>query len=156
MKQPIVELFLVISEQITKTHEYINKMDKNFQQTLACNLLKFAFDIVEEAVVLDESDLKDQAVHKYTQAQFILDELLCEYYKAQQLDIKDDIKNCQSNNGSQCDNSEVIKSSRSMKCRSSISVLSHNEYTFDFHDIKEDEIDKIYTIITRRINRVQN
>lgn len=156
LKAPIVKYFLALSDQLNKMLDCINKMDKSFQQRLANNLMKFAIDVVEEAVVLDEDNRIEQSIKKYTQAQFLLDELLSEYYRAQQLDTKDDIKVGKSVSGSQNDTSEAVRNSRSFRCKNSISMLSQNEYSFDFRDIKEEEIDKIYTTITNRINRVQN
>lgn len=156
LKAPIVKYFLALSDQLNKMLDCINKMDKSFQQRLANNLMKFAIDVVEEAVVLDEDNRAEQAIKKYTQAQFLLDELLSEYYRAQQFDMKDDIKVGKSVSGSQNDTSEAVRNSRSFRCKNSISMISQNEYSFDFRDIKEEEIDKIYTTITNRINRVQN
>lgn len=110
MRKPIVKYFLTLSEQLKRMHDYFNRMDKNFQRTLANNLMKFAIDLIEEAVVLDEDQDERTAIHKYTQAQFILDELLAEYYKDQQIDCKDDIRLGNSNNGSHYeDTSEAIK-----------------------------------------------
>lgn len=86
MRATIVQNYLLMSNQISKEADFYNKIDENFKNTLASNLMKFSIDIVEEAVVLDESEQKDLAVQKYTQAQFILDEILSkfnDYYNQQ-------------------------------------------------------------------------
>ena len=145
----IINYFLLMSEQVLKTHYLISMIDDSFQRTLASSLTKYCIDIIEEAIILDEEEQKNEAKHKYSQAQFILDELLREYYKTPQLDSIDGVGNTDSNNGSQCDKSDVMKSSRSHKWMNSIQ--SQNEFILNFQDIHEDEIDKIYEAITGRI-----
>ena len=80
MKSSIVQNYLLMSNQISKTSDFFNRIDDSFKSTLASNLMKLSIDIVEEAVVLDESDLKDMAINKYIKAQFILDEILSKQY----------------------------------------------------------------------------
>ena len=68
-------------------------MDSKFQKKLANNLMTLAIDLTQEGAVLD-NEIKDivNAEYKYKQAQFVLDELLAEYYKVHKLDSKDEIK----------------------------------------------------------------
>ena len=145
----IVNYFLLMSKQVLNTYSLINKIDESFQKTLASSLTKFCIEIIEEAVVLDEEELKEEAIQKYSQAQFILDELLCEYYKAPQFDNIEGVANTDSNNGSQWDKSDVMKSSRNHKWMNSIQ--SQNGFVLTLQDVNEDEIDKIYDVITSRI-----
>lgn len=79
MRTTVVQNYLFMSNQISKDPDFYNKIDDSFKNTLASNLMKLSIDIVEQAVILDESEQKDLAVHKYTQAQFILDEILSKH-----------------------------------------------------------------------------
>jgi len=140
LKIPVTKYFLSLTDQLEKMHDSFDKMDRVFQMNLSNNLLKFAIDLVQEAYVLDEEERKDEAVKKYTQALFIMDELLAEKYKMNQFDFRDSIKMGQSNSGSQCDNSEVVLSSSSNRCKNEFNTGSQTDNPFEAPDFKQEKI----------------
>ena len=155
IKKSICEIFLDMSQQLETTHECMSKMDSKYQQKLARNLMIFAIDMIKEACVLDQDGDINQATMRYVQAQFLLDELLIEIFKAQKYE-NNNIKVTQSNNDSANGRiSDVQRSSKSYKSKNSVSYMSQNEYILDLQDINEDEIDKIYSTITTRLERMQ-
>jgi hypothetical protein len=131
LRVPIVQYFLSLSDQLSKMHDSFAKMDKVFQLKLTNNLMKFAIDLVEEAWVLDEEERTEQAVQKYIQALFIMDELLAEKYKTHQLDFRDSIKMGMSNLGSQYDNSDAHRSSAGARCKNEANINQQNDNPFD-------------------------
>lgn len=109
IKESLNNIFTILSNQLGTITDLMAKMSKpcskivssgtgenidvhkkvpEYQQEFAKKLLLCAIDFIKDSLVLDENGGKDQAIQKYTQSQFLLDELLIEIDKANKLDSK--------------------------------------------------------------------
>lgn len=149
LNKSIIDMFKKLSDQLEKTHDLMPKMDAKYQKNLAKNLMLYSIDVIQDSVVYDEQDLnKITAIKSYTQSLFLLDELLIEVYR----NSKSSQSNADANTGNV---SDIAKSTKSQRSKNSVSFMSQNDYNIDLAGISEDEIDKIYSTISTRINTIQ-